>query len=230
MARGRLITFEGPEGGGKTTQATGLIDRLEGRGLRVLRVREPGGTPTGEAIREILQHDRAGEPICPETEALLFAASRAQLVRHRILPALDEGVWVVCDRFADSTTAYQGYGRGFAIEDMLRLNDFAVQEATPDLTLLLDVDGATGRERLSARQAETGTGPDRIEQEAQVFHDRVRDGYLALAERFPGRFRVLDAGRDPETVAEDIWALVAPLLPPDSAPPSVTRAASGVRP
>lgn len=212
MPPGRLITFEGPEGGGKTTQAVRLIRRLEALGLPVLRVREPGGTPTGEAIRDILQHDRVGEPICAETEALLFAASRAQLVRHRILPALEAGTWVVCDRFADSTTAYQGFGRGFPVEDMILINRFAIDGAEPDVTVLLDVDGDTGRARLAARHELTGSGPDRIEREDQAFHTRVRDGYLALAQRFPQRFRVIDAAGDEETVAAAVWRQVHPLV------------------
>jgi dTMP kinase len=217
MARGRFISFEGPEGGGKTTQAARLIARLRSRDLTVLDVREPGGTPTGEAIREILQHDRAGEPICPETEALLFAASRAQLVRRRILPALEQGAWVVCDRFADSTTAYQGFGRGFPVEDMIRINDFAIDGANPDVTILLDVDGTTGRTRLAARHAHTGKGPDRIEREEASFHARVRDGYLTLAQRFPQRFRIINAARDVEAVAAEVWEAVEPLTEP--APP-----------
>jgi len=112
---GKFITFEGPEGSGKTTQASLLVGDLKGQGHEVLYAREPGGTPTGEAIREILQYDKTGEPISPETEVLLFASSRAQLVRHVIIPALEKGTHVICDRFADSTTAYQGYGRGFPI-------------------------------------------------------------------------------------------------------------------
>ena len=113
MARGRLITFEGPEGGGKSTQAAMLIARLEERGIEIIYTREPGGTKLGEAIRGILQYDAAGEDPCPESEVLLFEASRAQLVRKVIQPALARGAWVVCDRFFDSTTAYQGFGRGF---------------------------------------------------------------------------------------------------------------------
>ena len=122
--RGKFITFEGPEGSGKTTQARRLVEKLQAAGKKVLYTREPGGTKTGEAIRNILQHDLAGEPIADECEVLLYAASRAQLVRKVILPALEAGTWVVSDRFADSTTVYQGYGRGFPVEDMLRINDF----------------------------------------------------------------------------------------------------------
>ena len=143
--RGKFITFEGPEGGGKTTQAKRLLARLIGEGHEVIYTREPGGTPTGEAIREILQYDKAGEPLCDETEVFLFAASRAQLVRNVIIPALERGTHVICDRFADSTTVYQGYGRGFDIEQMVAINNFAINGATPDLTLLMDVDVEIGR-------------------------------------------------------------------------------------
>ena len=210
--RGRFITFEGPEGGGKTTQAQRAVAALEAKGLRVLYTREPGGTKTGEAIRDILQHDRAGEPICAEAEVLLFAASRAQLVHRVIRPALEMGAWVVSDRFADSTTAYQGYGRGFPVEQMLEINAFAIAGTEPDLTLLLDVDVATGFRRLAARHAEKGSGPDRMEREARAFHERVRAGYLEMAARWPARFRVLDARADADAVAAQVWNEVARVL------------------
>ena len=207
MRAGRFITFEGPEGGGKTTQAKRLIKRLREAGREVLYTREPGGTPTGEVIRDILQHDRAGEPITAETEVFLFAASRAQLVRRVIIPALDKGDVVVCDRFADSTTAYQGYGRGFSVEQMLAINAFAIGDAQPDLTLLLDVDVAAGRERTLGRGS-----TDRIEREDPAFFERVRRAYLARAAAEPVRFRVIDAGRPPAAVREDVLRAVAQFL------------------
>ena len=202
--RGKFITFEGPEGGGKTTHARRLVEKLQATGCQVLYTREPGGTPTGEAIRGILQHDHAGEPICPETEVLLFAASRAQLVRRVILPALERGEWVVCDRFADSTTAYQGYGRGFPVEQMIAINEFAIKGAQPDLTILLDLPISDGFARLHQRGGEK----DRIEREALEFHERVRAGYLELARRWPARFRIVDPRKEPDVVAEEIWKLV----------------------
>ncbi len=202
--RGKFITFEGPEGGGKTTQAKRLVERLQAAGQPVVYTREPGGTPTGEAIREILQHNKAGEAPCAETEVLLFAASRAQLVRHVIIPALERGDWVVCDRFADSTTAYQGYGRGFSVEQMIAINEFAIDGAQPDLTILLDLPVSDGFARLQQR----GGKKDRIESEALDFHERVRAGYLELAQRWPERFRIVDPRGELGAVAEEIWKLV----------------------
>ncbi len=207
--RGKFITFEGPEGGGKTTQAKRLINQLESAGLEVVYTREPGGTPTGEAIRDILQHNTTGEDIAPASEVLLFAASRAQLVAHVIVPALERGAWVVCDRFADSTTAYQGYGRGFDIEQMIAINRFAVNGATPDLTFLLDVDLDEGFRRISVRHQEKAGPPDRIEQEARSFHERVHQGYLDMAARWPERFRIIDGAREEEAVNRDIWKWVS---------------------
>lgn len=208
MPRGKLITFEGPEGSGKTTQARLLVERIAEAGSAVLYAREPGGTPTGEAIRQILQYNKAGEPICAETEVLLFAASRAQLVRRVILPALKSGQHVVCDRFADSTTAYQGYGRGFPMEQMLAINDFAINGATPDITFLLDLEVELGFQRLEERHRATSSTWDRIEREGREFHERVRQGYLDLARRWPERFVVVDARRSIKLVAEDVWLRV----------------------
>ena len=212
MRPGRFITFEGPEGGGKTTQAKRLIKRLRDAGREVLYTREPGGTPTGEVIRDILQHDRAGEPITAETEVFLFAASRAQLVRRVIIPALDKGDVVVCDRFADSTTAYQGYGRGFSVEQMLAINAFAIGDAQPDLTLLLDVPVNLGFERITERQRVLFETADRIEREEREFHERVRAGYLDLARRWPARFHRIDAARDPDLIEQDVWGAVQRVL------------------
>lgn len=210
--RGKFITFEGPEGGGKTTQAKRLLARISAEGHEVVYTREPGGTPTGEAIREILQYDKAGEPLCDQTEVLLFSASRAQLVRKVIIPALERGTHVICDRFADSTTVYQGYGRGFDIEQMISINNFAIAGAVPDLTILLDVEVATGFERIASRQRELFQKSDRIENEARAFHEKVRRGYLELAKRYPERFRTLNASRNPAEVEVDVWNLVQPLL------------------
>ena len=208
MAKGRLITFEGPEGAGKSTQAAMLIARLEARGIEIIYTREPGGTKLGEAIRGVLQYNAAGEAPCPESEVLLFEASRAQLVRQVILPALERGAWVVCDRFFDSTTAYQGFGRGFPVELMETINRFAVGEAVPDMTILLDVNVSLGMQRCAKRQAGQAMKYDGIESEALEFHERVRQGYLELARRYPERFRQVDAMRHAEPIADDVWRLV----------------------
>ena len=209
MARGRLITFEGPEGAGKSTQAALLISKLEARGIEVVYTREPGGTKLGEAIRGILQYNAAGEDPCPESEVLLFEASRAQLVRHVIQPALARGAWVLCDRFADSTTAYQGFGRGFSVELMETINRFAIGSAVPDMTILLDVNVSLGMQRCAKRQIGQKVQHDRIESEALEFHEKVRQGYLDLARRFPERFRKVDAMRLAEPIAADVWKLVS---------------------
>lgn len=212
MQRGLFITLEGPEGCGKTTQAGRLAEQLRGRGLNVILTREPGGTPTGEAIRDILQHDHAGEPIEPQTEALLFAASRAQLVRRVILPALEAGTFVIADRFADSTTVYQGYGRQLGVDAMLAINAFAIDGAEPDVTFLLDLEAELGLSRVDGRNRLLDVPRDRIEREGLAFHRRVREGYLALAERDPKRIQVLQAAAAEADVALKILGGVDALL------------------
>lgn len=209
MSRGRLITFEGPEGAGKSTQAAMLISKLEARGIEIVYTREPGGTKLGESIRGVLQYNAAGEDPCPESEVLLFEASRAQLVRQVIRPALERGAWVVCDRFFDSTTAYQGFGRGFSVELMETINGFAVGGTEPDMTILLDVNVSLGMQRCAKRQVGKKEQYDRIESEALEFHEKVRQGYLELARRYPGRFRKVDAMRHADPIAEDVWKLVS---------------------
>lgn len=204
-AIGRFISFEGPEGSGKTTQCARLAGRLRARGLEVVGLREPGGTALGEAIRLLLQHDAAGENMAPTAEMLLFLASRAHLVRQVIRPALERGAWVVCDRFSDSTIAYQGYGRGCGVENVILVNEFAVGGLRPDLTLLIDIDVAVGFERLERRNAQGGSGNDRIEREDRSFHERVRAGYLELAQRWPKRIRRIDGARDMNALEQDIW-------------------------
>ncbi len=205
--RGKFITLEGPEGGGKSTHVRQLVAQLQAAGHSVIATREPGGTALGEAIRHLLQHDAGGESMVTEAELFLFMASRAQLVRQVIAPALADGVCVVCDRFADSTTAYQGYARGGDVEKILVLNDLAVGSLMPDLTILLDLDVKVGFERLHHRNARQGVEKDRIEREALAFHERVRAGYLELARRWPQRIRVVDAARTEDAVQADIWGL-----------------------
>ena len=210
--KGIFITFEGPEGSGKTTQSRHLAERLSQADYEVVTTREPGGTDIGEAIRDILQHDSAGEGLFPEAEALLFAASRAQLVREIILPALQRGACVLSDRFADSTVAYQGYGRGFNVERMQAINAFAMGAAVPELTLLLDVAVSDGFVRMRERNVAQHRCDDRFERETIAFHEKVRAGYLALAELSPERFRTVDSSREESVVAEDIWEHVRLLI------------------
>ena len=205
--RGKFITLEGPEGSGKSTHARRLVAQLQERGYSAIIAREPGGTPVGEAVRQLLQHDAGGEGMAAEAEIFLFMASRAQLVREVILPALAEGVCVVCDRFADSTTAYQGYARGCDVETILVVNALATGGLAPDLTILLDVDVKAGFERLHQRNLRNGVQKDRIERETLSFHERVRSGYLELARRWPQRIRIVDAARDEDAVQADIWEL-----------------------
>ena len=208
-AKGLFITFEGPEGGGKSTQIKRLAARLEALGRAVVTTREPGGTKLGECIRGILQHDAAGEPPCERAESLLFCASRAQLVKKVIEPALADGACVLSDRFTDSTVAYQGYGRGLPIDTLKALNAFATGGLRPDLTFVLDIPTGEGMRRLAARSAAGAEGPDRFEREAVEFHERMRKGFLALAAEEPDRCIVIDATKPVDEVSDEIWRIVS---------------------
>ena len=211
--RGKFITFEGPEGSGKSTHAAVLMEQMTSAGYPVIAARDPGGTVIGEEIRHVIQQDTGSEPMRPETELFLFMASRAQLVREVILPALGKGTHVVCDRFADSTTAYQGYGRGYDMETIFTINNMAVQDLTPDITILLDIDVKLGFERLKQRHRKNRTQNDRIENEAMAFHERVRSGYLELARRWTDRFHVVDTSSLPiSDIKEEIWKAVRYVL------------------
>ncbi|MBI2440498.1 MAG: dTMP kinase [Lentisphaerae bacterium] len=210
--RGKFITLEGPEGSGKSTHARLLAARLRSAGQAVAVTREPGGTPLGEKLRRLLQHDSASEGMSAETETLLFMASRAELVRQVIAPALARGAWVVCDRFADSTTAYQGYGRGINIKTILTLNSLATGSLTPDLTILLDLTVKAGFARLHRRNQRVRAQKDRLEREALAFHERVRAGYRKLARRWPQRIKVINAARQVAAVQADIWRLTQHVL------------------
>ena len=205
MKRGTFITFEGPEGSGKSTQIRLLAEHLQRCSIRTLLTREPGGTRTGEAIRNLLQHDSSDAEMAHRTEVLLFCASRAQIVEQVIRPALEQGTWVLCDRFTDSTLAYQGYGRGFAVADLRALNRFATGGLTPDLTLLLDIPVDESFRRIHARRAEI----DRIERAERTFHERLRAGYLELAAAEPARFQVIASTGSLEQTGSEIWQTVA---------------------
>lgn len=192
--RGKLITLEGGEGAGKSTLLQGLRAHLSGRGIDVLQTREPGGTPLGEAVRgTVLDHAYRGMSV--EAEALLMFAARAELVRRVLLPALDAGRWVLCDRYTDSSYAYQGGGRGFDMGKIAQLEAIATEGLKPDLTLLLDLPVSHGRERANARGES-----DRIGSEEDAFLDRVRETFKARAAAEPQRFRVLDASRSADRV------------------------------
>ena len=207
MSRGLFITFEGSEGCGKSTQVKRLAAQLEAEALPFLLTREPGGTPIGEKIRELLQFAPESAAMRPETEVLLFEASRSQLVREVIEPALARGVHVISDRFFDSTTVYQGAARKLDRNVVEQLNRFAVGECRPDLTLVLDCDVATARSRLLRRVRPVGA-PDRMEQEPTEFYERVCAAYRELAEREPERVTLINAARSADEVAADIWAAV----------------------
>jgi dTMP kinase len=202
---GLFITFEGTEGCGKSTQIKALATRLLNEGLQVMQTREPGGTPLGEAVRNLLQHDAAGEKMSPEAELLLFTASRAQLTRERILPAMAAGQIVLCDRFMDSTTVYQGVARKLDPEFVATINRFAVGQARPDLTILIDLSPEVGMARVHAR---SNGQLDRMEQEAIEFFQAVRAGYLKLAQAEPERFLILDGSEPIETLESKIWDAV----------------------
>lgn len=204
MSRGLFITFEGSEGCGKSTQARRLAARLELEGRRYILAREPGGTAIGEKIRHLLQFASEGAAMYPETEVLLFVASRSQLVREIIQPALTRGDLVLSDRFFDSTTVYQGAARKLDAEAVAQLNKFAVGECTPDLTFILDLDLATARARMMRRVRPVGR-TDRMEQEPAEFYERVRTAYRELATREPQRTRLVDASASPDEIEATIW-------------------------
>ena len=203
---GRFITFEGGEGAGKSTQAALLATALRSHGIDVVATREPGGTPGAEAIRALVVE---GEPDRWDavTEALLMTAARADHVARLIRPALAAGRWVVCDRYVDSTLAYQGAGKGLAAADLLEAHRFATGDLWPDLTLVLDLPAALGKARAAARGR-----LDRFEQTGGDFHDRIAASFVHVAHQEPDRVRLIDATGAPDEVAAAVWHAVAPLL------------------
>ncbi|MEM6822740.1 MAG: dTMP kinase [Verrucomicrobiota bacterium] len=201
--RRRLLTLEGMEGCGKTTQIHFIEEWLTSMGHSVLTLREPGGTPLGEAIRHLLKHDDSGIEMCPETELLLFAASRAELTRKRILPHLEAGGWVICDRFLDSTTIYQGRARNLPLSIVETINHFAVDSTLPGLTLVLDLPFETAWQRAQARRKPEDLR-DRMEEEPESFYRQVSDAYRKLANQEPDRVRLISATSEPQNVFEQI--------------------------
>jgi dTMP kinase len=208
---GRFITFEGPEGSGKTSQIRVLRDFLAGKGFDVLVTREPGGTAIGDQIRSIL-HDHANAAMIPATEILLFSASRAQLVAEVIRPALKQGSVVLCDRYADSTFAYQGYGLGLPLDALRTITDFATGGLRPDLIVCLDLPVKEGLRRKRAAFECGKSEWNRIDARELAFHQRVRDGYHELARREKGRWVIVDAARPFEAVSEEIIARLRQVL------------------
>jgi dTMP kinase len=206
MARGKLITIEGVDGAGKTTLATGLLESLRADGRPAQLLREPGGVTAAEAIRALVKDPAL--PIAPRAEALLYAAARAQLVEEALRPLLDDGVWVLLDRFVDSSLAYQGGGRELGVEDVRAISTFATGGLEPDLTLLLVVDPGLGRRR----SAERGLPPDRLELEPDAFFARIATVYRDLARAEPQRIREIDAGQSPTEVLAAAQAAVADLV------------------
>ncbi len=202
-----FITFEGPDGSGKTTQLALLADHLIAQGHAILALREPGGTRIGEALRAIL-HDRAHTEMIPQAEVLLYSAARAQIVGQVIRPALIAGQTVLCDRFYDSTFAYQGAGHGLDLHALRQITAFATQGLRPDLTVFFDLDVAAGLRRRQDGEAEW----NRLDALGLDFHRRVYAGYQALMAAEPARWRVVDAARPVEAVQEDVRRLVVPLL------------------
>jgi len=201
--RGLFITLEGGEGSGKTTQALRLFQSLTAQGYDVLHTREPGGTPVAERLREVLLH-HSDEAVAPETEALLMLAARRQHVEHVIRPALSRGNIVICDRFSDSTLAYQGYGRGLDLTLLRMINGWVTGRLAPHLTLFFDVPVAIGLQRRHGHTA----GQNRLDHETHRFHSKVRAGFRALAKREPRRIKIVDARQSPDSVAQAVETLV----------------------
>jgi dTMP kinase len=209
--RGRFVTFEGPEGSGKSTQLRILAAKLRSAGRAVVETQEPGGTPIGLQIRHLLLAAENRE-LSPTAELLLMFASRAQNVDQLILPALAAGKIVLCDRFTDSTLAYQGAARGLGSEVVYELDRIACRGLVPDLTLLIDIDPETGLQRARQRAGDTNDADTRMEDQTIAFHRKVREAYRQIASEDARRIRMIDGAQDRELVAARVWDAIAPLL------------------
>ena len=209
--KGLFITFEGIEGSGKSTQAQALAQYLRDKGFEVIETREPGGTPVAEHIREVFLRPtrelRSVDPLVPECEVALILAARSQHVADRLLPALKQGAVIVCDRFSDSTLAYQGFGRELPLRELRSLTRWAAKGLTPDVTFLFDLPVSQGlRRRLNS------TDVNRLDHETTAFHQRVRNGFLSLARQAPRRIQTINARRSTQAIAQELIALINPLL------------------
>lgn len=202
---GKLISFEGSEGSGKSTQIARLAAHMQKLGRDIVTVREPGGTEIGEQIRNIIVHNSRGEEMCAETELLLFAAARAQLVREIIAPALLRGAIVLSDRYLDSSTVYQGVARNLSLDPVNQINHFAIGSVLPHLTIVIDVPTEVSLERIQRRASDL---PNRMERENIDFYNKVREGYLVLAKGLPERLVVIDGTQTEDVIEKKIWAAV----------------------
>ncbi|EON74622.1 dTMP kinase [Lysinibacillus sphaericus] len=199
-----FITFEGPEGAGKTTVIQKITERFAEKNINVLATREPGGIEIAEKIRTIILNP-AHTAMDERTEALLYAAARSQHYFEKVRPALDAGKIVICDRFIDSSLAYQGYARGIGVNEVLSINEFAIGKELPDITILFDLAPEVGLARIHAHDERE---VNRLDVESLAFHEKVREGYLQLVERYPERIRVINADQNIEHVIEDVWSLL----------------------
>ncbi|MDC7674859.1 dTMP kinase [Asticcacaulis machinosus] len=206
--RGKFITFEGGEGAGKSTQVKILVKRLRDQGLEVVQTREPGGSPGAEALRDLLVKGDATR-WSPVSEALMMYASRADHLEKVIRPALDRGAWVVCDRFADSTRAYQGAGGGISPEFIEQIDKAVVGDSQPDLVLIMDMPVEAGLARAKGR----GGDEDRFEAKGLAFHERLRQGFLKRAAMAPERYKIIDADQSIELISSDIWSIASTHFP-----------------
>ncbi|MGM0843211.1 MAG: dTMP kinase [Bacillota bacterium] len=208
MSKGLFITVEGPEGAGKSTILTELYNRLLQEGFNVIQTREPGGISIAEQIREVILNTGNTE-MDKRTEALLYAAARRQHLVEKVIPALEEGKIVICDRFIDSSLAYQGNARGIGMEEVMNINQFAIEDKMPDLTLYFDIDPEEGLKRIAKHN---GREVNRLDLESVDFHTRVREGYQKLIKQYPDRIQVIDASQSKEAVFGDAYGIVTDYL------------------
>lgn len=207
MKKGLFITFEGPDGSGKTTVSTAVVERLQKEGYQVKYTREPGGSKIAEEIRSVILNPKNTE-MDARCEALLYAAARRQHLVEKVLPALEEGITVISDRFVDSSLAYQGYGRGIGVDEVYSINMFAIEGRLPDKTIYLDIDAKTGLDRINANR----TSLDRLDQESEDFHNLVHKGYEEVVNIYKDRMVIIDASKDVESVIEEAYQVLKGLL------------------